>query len=99
MYSNRLVSLSSMLGYMTEKAPVSFNFAGLVISLSLKGFLEVQDEQQGCIVARYSEEALLSAIQSLHVGQERQGSMVKLTTVHTTTGARKASFILMGITG
>lgn len=86
-----------MLGYMTE-APVSFNFASLVISLSLKGFLEGQDEQQGRIVARYPEEALVSAIQSLHVSQERQGSMVKLTTVHT-TGSRKSSFLLMSITG
>jgi hypothetical protein len=88
-----------MLGYMIEEAPVSFNFAGLVISLSLKSFLEGQDEQHDCIVARYPEEALLSAIQSLHVGQECQGSMVKLTTVHTTTGSRKSSFILMSITG
>ncbi|NML65908.1 hypothetical protein HHL22_11895 [Hymenobacter sp. RP-2-7] len=95
--TNRLVSLSSQLGHMREEAPESFSFAGLV--LSLKGFIEVQDERQGRIVARYPEEALLAAIQSLHVGQECQGSMVKLTTVHTTTGARKSSFILMAITG
>jgi hypothetical protein len=88
-----------MLGYMTEEAPVSFNFAGLVISLSLKGFLEGQDKQQGRIVARYPEEALLSAIQFLHVGQECQGRMGKLTTVHITTGSRKFSFLLMSVTG
>ncbi|MGI4735872.1 MAG: hypothetical protein ACRYG7_11920 [Janthinobacterium lividum] len=97
--TSRLFGLSSQLGYMREEAPESFSFAGLVISLSLKGFIEVQDERQGRIVARYPEEALLSAIQSLHVGQECQGSMVKLTTVHTTTGARKSSFVLMAVAG
>ena len=94
--TNRLVSLSTMLGHMAEEAPVSFNFTGIVISLSLKGIIEVQDEQQGRILARYPE-LLLPAIQSLHVGQECRGSMVQQTIVHTTTGTRKASFTLMGI--
>ncbi|RZK40434.1 MAG: hypothetical protein EOO61_06465 [Hymenobacter sp.] len=71
----------------------------MIISLILKGFLEGQDEQQGRIVARYPEEALVSAIQSLYVGQECQGSMGKLPTVHITTGAHKSSFSLMSTTG
>lgn len=85
-----------MLGHMAEEAPVSFNFTGIVIILSLKGIIEVQDEQQGCILARYPE-LLLPSIQSLHVGQECRGSMVQQTIVHTTTGTRNASFTLMNI--
>ena len=96
--TRRLVSLTSMLGHMAELAPESFAFTGQVISLSLKGFIEVQDEQRGRVVARYPE-ALLPTIQTLHVGQDCRGTMVQLTVVHTTTGARKSSFTLMNIAG
>lgn len=94
--TRRLTSLSSMLGSMTEVAPHSFNFTGIVISLSLKGSIEVRDEQRGRITARYPD-ILLGAIQSLHVGQSCQGSMIEQTVVHTTTQARKSSFTLMSI--
>lgn len=93
---NRLVSLGAMLGRVTEEAPVTFQFSGIVISLSLKGVVEVDDARQGRIVARYFD-ALLPAVQLLHVGQECQGAMVKQTVVHTTTGLRKASFVLGNI--
>lgn len=91
--NNRLVSLSTMLGRVTEEAPVTFSFTGIVISLSLKGVVEIEDDRQGRLLARYFD-ALLPAIQLLHVGQECQGTMVKQTVVHTTTGLRKSSFVL-----
>lgn len=95
--TNRLVSLSSLLGQVAEEAPVSFSFTGTVITLSLKGSLEVRDDLQGPIIARYLD-ALLPAIQTLHVGQACEGTMVKTTLVQTTTGARKSSFTLTSIT-
>lgn len=95
---SRLVSLSTMLGRLAEEAPVTLTCAGIVISLSLKGVVELEDERQGRIVARYFD-ALLPAIQRLHVGQSCQGTLVKQTVVHTTTGLRKSSFTLASITG
>ena len=93
---SRLVSLSSMLGRLTQEAPVTFRFTGIVISLSLKGVVEIEENRQGRTVARYFD-ALLPSIQRLHVGQECSGTMVKQTVVHTTTGLRKSSFVLGNI--
>lgn len=94
---NRLVKLSNMLGRVAQEAPVTFQFSGIVVSLSLKGVAEIEDNRQGRLVARYFE-ALLPAVQRLHIGQECQGTMVKQTVVHTTTGLRKSSYTLGNIT-
>lgn len=93
----RLVALGNMLGRVATEAPVTLSFTGTVISLSLKGVVELADDQRGHLKAHYFD-ALLPAIQRVHVGQQCQGTLVKQTLVHTTTNLRKASYTLGAIT-
>ncbi len=93
----RLVSLGNMLGRVETEAPVTLSFTGTVISLSLKGVVELADDQRGQLTAHYFD-ALLPAIQRLHVGQPCRGTLVRQTVVHTTTNLRKASYTLGAIT-
>jgi len=93
---NRLVSLGNMLGRVEAEAPVTLHFTGAVISLSLRGTVELADNQRGQLTAHYFD-ALLPAIQQLHVGQECSGTLVRQTMVHTTTNLRKASYTIGAI--
>lgn len=93
---SRLVTLGNMLGRVEAEAPVTLPFTGTVISLSLRGTVELADNQRGPLTAQYFD-ALLPAIQRLHVGQECSGTLVRQTVVHTTTNLRKASYIIGAI--
>jgi hypothetical protein len=93
----RLVSLGNMLGRVETEAPITLKFTGTVISLSLKGVVELADDQLGPLKAHYFD-ALLPAIQRVHVGQQCQGTLIKQTLVHTTTNLRRASYTLGSIT-
>lgn len=90
---NRLVILGNMLGRVEAEAPVTLHFTGTVISLSLRGTVELADNQRGPLTAQYFD-ALLPAIQRLHVGQDCSGTLVRQTVVHTTTNLRKASYTI-----
>lgn len=94
----RLVSLTKMLGRVETEAPVTLPFTGTIISLSLKGVMEVADDKRGPLFVHYIE-ALLPAIQRVHVGQQCHGILVQQTVVHTTTNLRKATYTLGTITG
>ena len=93
---SRLVTLGNMLGRVEVEAPVTLSFTGTVISLSLRGTVELADNQRGPLTAQYFD-ALLPAIQRLHVGQECSGTLVRQTVVHTTTNLRKASYTIGAI--